>query len=121
MSSQSKPTQFVALLYKPGGRSQADCIRADTWETREGVIRLYREERVVWRGLASDMAEVQGFADQRSCLDRCKAHRETLAGAGAGTIHLQESGVAPRRHRNSPKRGRTAIPAEGIRVVVEES
>ena len=121
MSSAQKPTQFVALLYNPGTRSQADCVRADRWETRDGIIRLYRDDRLVWRGLAAEITEILGFPDQRACLDRCKAHRETLAGAGAGTMHLQESGVAPRRHRNTPKRGRTAIPAEGIRIVVEES
>ena len=121
VSDQAKPIRYVSLLYLRGRRSQADTIQADRFDVQNGILRLYREDRVVWRGPRNELYDVVGHAHQRSSHERCKVHREYLAGAGAATIHLQEGGVAPRVHRDQPRGGRTAIPAEGIRVVLEDS
>ena len=119
MSEDERPTRYVALLYKPGRRSQAEAIQADRIEIQGEGLQLYRDDRLVWRERMHDLEDAVGFSDQRPCKDRCREHRERLAGAGAGTIHLQEGGTAPRRHLNRPRGGRTAIPAEGIRFVME--
>lgn len=115
----SETIRHVALLFRSGQRAQALAVQASEWDIEDGLLRLYRDGRVVWRGPRAQLKDVLGFADQLACADRCREHRESLAGAGAATIGLQESGTAPRL-RGPVRRGRTAIPAEGIRFVMED-
>ena len=117
--TESLPTHF-AVLFRPGAHAQAAVVRASARRDQGGTVRFYEEEALVWMGPLAQIVDVVECADRRTADLRCREHREQMAGAGAATFTLQESGVVPRGRRGHHRRGNTAIPAEGIRVVLED-
>ena len=117
--TDSIPTHF-AVLFRPGAHAQAAVVRASARRDHEGTVRLYADDALVWMGPLAQITEVVECDDRRTADLRCREHREQMAGAGAATFTLQEAGVVPRGRRGQHRGGNTAIPAEGIRVVLED-
>ena len=108
-----------------GGHTQALVVQADARKDTDDAIVLYRDGAVAYRVLANLVTEVAPHPNQADASAACRTHRETMAGAGAASFALQESGAAGRgrrRRKGEAPRGatNTAIPAEGIRVVLSE-
>lgn len=107
-----------ALLLRPGhAHAQSHVVRSNRVVETEDRVSLYEDERLVYGMPARDVVGVVPCHTQREADDAARVHRETLAGAGAASAHLNEGGAVSR-----PRGGgvaASAIPAEGIMVVVE--
>ncbi|MFT7625248.1 MAG: hypothetical protein ACI9WU_004439 [Myxococcota bacterium] len=111
---------WIALLFAPGAHAQTRVVQADQSVSEDGILRLLRGDRVVWRGPAESVKEAILCASQKDAADACQAHREAVGRGHGATLALQESGPAPRLRGRAHGKGRTAIPAEGISVRVKE-
>ena len=109
-------THFAVLLNRRFPHAQAAVVRADEHAVVGGDHVLRREGQEVHRMPARYVVDVVACATRRGAVDRARAHRETLGGAGAGTFHLAESGAAPRPASGATP-GPSAAVAESGRVV----
>ncbi len=110
---------FYALLFRPGAHAQTSIVVADATADDGETLRLLRDGAVVWRGPKATVAEAIPFDTQKDAKERCQAHREQVGQAHGATLALTEAAAAGRPGRRA-KRGRTSIPAEGVRIVLED-
>ena len=116
-------TTHFAILFARGGTAQALIVAADEADHRQdGSLVLRRDDAVVYQAPPGAVSDAVGCDSQKAAADRCREHRESLAGAGAGTFSISEGGPAPTtgRLRGRSRGGGTAIPAEGISIKIQE-
>lgn len=105
---------FLAVLDpRHAHGSRAVCIHAHRHEASDGIVRFFRDARVVYTLPENHVLDLQAFPDQGSARRACDALLQQRA--GAASFDVDEAVVVARRHAG---RRATGIPAEGIRTVI---
>ncbi len=108
-------THFALLLRPEAAPASSLVVRADTVLRDSDSVSLLREGRCVHRISAHLVLDALPFPTERAARDALLAHR--TARVGGATIHISELSPPVPRHQ----RAAHGIPAEGLRIVIDES